>query len=354
MNRRTLLALAAALPACASVTNLSKISQTAPQVLVDLPLVKPPKLRAGDVVALLAPSGFLTEEKIAGAIANLTALGLRPRLMPNARARWGSYAGSPEERAADLHAAFEDDEIRAIWPVRGGSGCARVLPFLDYARIRRSPKVLVGYSDITALHLALMRRAGLVTFHGPVATSTFTEYTVAGLRRVLFDASSEMRYARSPNHDARVARESAFAVRSLSVAHSIAEGALLGGNLSVYASLVGTLFAPQVRDALLFLEEVGEAPYRVDRLLTQVMQASHATPFAGVALGVFQRAVPTDDEPTLSINEVLDSQFAKSPVAAGYGFSFGHITDQMTLPYGVRARIDTRSATLTLLEAGVI
>jgi muramoyltetrapeptide carboxypeptidase len=353
MHRRTLLALAAALPACASVRSLPKIVQTAPQVLEDLPLLKPPRLRAGDVVAMLAPSGFLSEESITGGMANLTALGLKPRLMPNARARWGSNAGSPEERAADLQAAFADDEIRAIWPVRGGSGCARVLPFLDYARIRRSPKVVVGYSDITSLHLALMRRAGLVTFHGPVANSTFTDYTVSGLRRVLFEGNAQVSYPRSSAHDARVARESAFAVRSLNAAHTVAEGALVGGNLSVYASLLGTPFAPQVRDALLFLEDIGEAPYRVDRLLTQALQAAHATPISGVALGVFQRALPTDDEPALSLNEVLDSHFATSNIAAGYGFSFGHVTDQMTLPYGVRARMDTRSATLTLLEAGV-
>jgi muramoyltetrapeptide carboxypeptidase len=353
MHRRTLLALAAALPACASVRNLPNITQTAPQVLEDLPLLKPPRLRAGDAVALLAPSGFLSEESITGGMANLTALGLKPRLMPNARARWGSNAGSPEERAADLQAAFADNEIRAIWPVRGGSGCARVLPFLDYARIRRSPKVVVGYSDITSLHLGLMRRAGLVTFHGPVANSTFTDYTVSGLRRVLFEGSAEVSYPRSPAHDARAARESAFAVRSLNPAHTVAEGGLVGGNLSVYASLLGTPFAPQVRDALLFLEDIGEAPYRVDRLLTQALQANHAAPIIGAALGVFQRAMPTDDEPTLSLNEVLDSHFARTKIAAGYGFSFGHVTDQMTLPYGVRARIDTRSATLTLLEAGV-
>jgi muramoyltetrapeptide carboxypeptidase len=349
MNRRSLLALAAALPACTSVPQLNKASEQ----MNELSLIKPPRLRAGDEVALVAPSGFVTEEKIVGAIENLTALGLKPRVMPNLRARWGSYAGAPEARAADLHAAFDDPEIRAIWPVRGGSGCAAVLPFLDFARIRRSPKVVVGYSDITALHLALLRRAGLVSFHGPVATSTFTDYTVAGLRRVLFEAQREVVYARSPRHNARVPAEPAFAIRALTPSRAIAEGTLTGGNLSVFASLIGTPFAPRIRDAIVFLEDVGEAPYRVDRMLTQVVQSSADTPAAGFAFGVFQRALPPDDEPTLSLNEVFDAQFRTSPCAAGYGFSFGHITDQMTLPYGIRARIDTRDATLTLLEAGV-
>jgi muramoyltetrapeptide carboxypeptidase len=350
MNRRTLLALAAALPACASLPQLRETSQR----MSDLPLIKPPRLRAGDVVALVAPSGFVTEEKIEGAIANLTALGLKPRAMPNLRARWGSYAGAPEARAADLDAAFGDPEIRAIWPVRGGSGCAAVLPFLDYARIRRSPKVVIGYSDITALHLALLRKAGLVTFHGPVANSTFTDYTVSGLRRVLFEPQSEVVYPRSPSHDARVAAEPAFAIRPLTPSRARAEGMLIGGNLSVFTSLIGTPFAPQMRDAIVFLEDVAEAPYRVDRMLTQVAQSSADAPAAGFALGVFQRALPSDDEPTLSLSEVLNAQFVKSNCAAGYGFSFGHITDQMTLPYGIRARIDTQSATLTLLETGVV
>ncbi len=344
MDRRTFLVFAAASHGCATLPQIKNVTP---------PLIKPPRLRAGDAVALIAPSGFVTEEKISGAIANLTALGLVPRLMPNIRARWGSYAGSPQARAADVQAAFDDPEVRAVWPVRGGSGCAALLPFLDYARIRRSPKVLVGYSDITALHLALLRQAGMVSFHGPVANSTFTDYTISGLRKVLFDAQSEVRYARSPSHEARAALEPAYAVRPLSPAHVRAEGPLVGGNLSVFAALIGTPFAPRLNDALIFLEDVGEAAYRVDRMLTQVNQSALEGPPAGYALGVFQRTEPQDSEPTLSLPEVLDAQFANARFAAGYGFSFGHITDQMTIPYGVRARIDTRDATLTLLEPSV-
>ncbi len=305
------------------------------------PMLRPRRLEVGDRVAMVAPSGVLHAAGIERSFANLGSLGLKPFLSANARAQNGTYAGTVQERVADLHAAFADPTVKAIWPVRGGSGSAALLPHLDYALIARNPKIVIGYSDTTALHLALLRNARLVSFHGPVAGSTFTPFSLANLKRVLFDPAPNAIFAmpdewthttRTPNATGR------------------AEGMLVGGNLSVLTSLIGTPFAPQIKDALLFLEDVSEAPYRIDRMLTQLDQSLGLANAAAVLCGVFEKATPTDDGPSSTLEQVIDSHLATLRAPAAYGLPFGHINQQWTLPLGVRARIDTAARTLTLLE----
>jgi len=302
--------------------------------------IKPPRLKAGDVVGLVAPSGVMTEPQIARGIENMRALGLEPRLGKNLRAAHGGYAGTVEQRVDDLHAMFRDPEVRAIWAARGGSGCTALLPHLDYALIRANPKVVVGYSDLTALHLALLGHAGLVGFHGPVSSSTFSTFSATLLRAVLFDGAQGIGFPE--------AGEGGRTYRA-----GTAEGPLMGGNLSTLCALVGTPWIPDTRGAVLFLEDVGEAPYRIDRMLVQLDQAGILPHAKAVALGVFRKCDPPDDEPSLTLDEVFRDRVDALRVPVASGFAVGHIPRQATWPMGIRARIDAARRELTLAEPAV-
>jgi muramoyltetrapeptide carboxypeptidase len=314
-------------------------------------LVKPPRLKPGALVGVVAPSGVLDDSQAERLVRNLENFGVRVKMAANVRASHGGYAGTVAERVDDLHAMFRDREVEAIWCARGGSGCTALLPRLDYELLRRNPKILVGYSDVTALHLGLLRRAGLVSFHGPVATSTFSDYSAANLRAVLMEAEPTRKFEVAEPNFARAMDEPQYESRTY--VEGVATGRLAGGNLSVVAAMVGTPYGLTAAPDLLFLEEVGEAPYRIDRMLTQLRQAGILGAAAGTMLGVFQRCESTDGEPSLTLQEVLQEHFAHGSRPAGYGYSFGHIAHQVTLPVGIRARMDTRAQTLTLLEPAV-
>lgn len=314
-------------------------------------LVKPPRLRDGDWVGLVSPGGVVGDEGVQKRVANLESLGFRVKLGDHVRAAYGGYAGTPMQRAADFHRMLEDPEVRAIWAARGGSGCLQLLPHIDYERVRRHPKIVIGFSDLTALHLALHHKAGLVTFHGPTAGSTFSEYSVANLRAALMEPRAPAPMALSEEHLRKAADQAQFRPRTYKA--GVAEGPLFGGNLSMVCAMMGTPYLPSARGSLLFLEEVGEAPYRVDRMLTQLAHARMMAQARGVLLGVFQKCEPPDDEPSLTLAETIENHLGASRVPAVYGYSFGHVPHQYTLPVGIRARLDTEARTVTLLEAAV-
>ncbi len=315
------------------------------------PIIKPARLKRGDLVGLIAPSGATDAAFVEQRVKNLEAFGLKVKVSRNILATRGNTAGTVAARVADLHDMFVDREVKAIWAVRGGSGASQLLPAIDYGLIRRHPKILVGYSDITALHLALLRRAGLVTFHGPVASASFTDYTSAQLESVLMTAQPSLTIKMAAENAQRALEAPQFGIRVMSP--GVAVGRLVGGNLSVMSALIGTPYAADLNGSLLFLEEVGEAPYRIDRMLTQLAQGGGLKKAAGAMLGVFQKCVVPEGEASLTLAETLDDHFAAAKMPSVYGFSFGHIADQFTIPVGVMARLDTANANLTLLESPV-
>ena len=338
---------------------LLAFSTSARQHGVDTPKlkrIKPRALKRGDLVGLIAPSGATNADYVEQRVKNLEAFGMKVKVGRNILAARGNTAGTVAERVADIHEMFLDPDVKAIWAVRGGSGASQLLPAIDYPLIRRHPKILVGYSDITALHLALLRRAGLVTFHGPVASASFTDYAAAQLEAVLMNPRPETTIYMSSANEIRAETEPAFRLRTIKP--GIAEGQLIGGNLSVLAALIGTPYAADLRDAILFLEDVGEAPYRIDRMLTQLEQSAPLSQLRGAMLGVFQdqsnRGNASSDDPTLTLEQALDDHFALLKIPSITGFSFGHIANQFTIPVGVRARLDTENQTLTLREPAVL
>lgn len=314
-------------------------------------LIKPPRLRPGDLVGLIAPGGYADDRLIDKAVQNIEALGLRAKVGTYIRAAHGNYAGSSQQRLADLHAMFLDPEVKMIWPIRGGSGCISLLSKLDYGLVRRHPKILLGYSDITALHLAIYNRTGLVTFHGPVASSTLADYSREHMMAVLCDPQPRYIIPMAPENALKAQTMPHFGIRTLT--SGTATGPLLGGNLSIVAALCGTPYAADFSKGLLFLEEVDEAPYRLDRWMTQLDLSVGFANAAGMMVGICEDCAPEEGRRSLSLDETFDQHLKPLTIPAVTGYSIGHIRHQFTLPVGLRATLDTNAQTVTLLEPAV-
>ena len=313
--------------------------------------IKPPALKRGDLVALFNPSGFADDALIERATVNLETLGFRVMHAAHLRASRGNTAGTIGQRLTDLHTLFGNREVRALWAARGGSGTAQILPYIDYGLVARNPKIVIGYSDLTSLLIALYAKSGLVTFHGPVASSGFTPFTVSQIEAILIEGRATHVMSTADEHAKRAVNEPHFVQRVLN--GGVAEGTLLGGNLSVLTSMVGTPYLPDTRNALLFLEEISEAPYRIDRMLTQLEQSGLHSKVRGAMLGVFVKCEPATGEESLVLSQALTDHFAARPIPSAYGLSFGHIASQWLLPIGVRARFDADARTVRLLESAV-
>ncbi len=319
-----------------------------------MPLLRPPRLSPGQTIGLVGPSSAPNEpEHIRFAIEMIESLGFRVRPGAHLFDRDGYFAGVDAARAADVNAMFADDGIAAVWCVRGGYGASRILPMLDYDRMRRRPKALIGYSDITALHMALHTQVGLVSFHGPVAWRPLTPYTLGAWKHVLCETTVPVRVGAPPPIERREGHID-LTNRVTTLVPGVARGRLVGGNLCLMAHLTGTRYAPDLRGAILFLEDIDEPYYRIDRFLTQLWLSGSLDGVAGVAFGKFTRC-----EPSASFvqNRVLGDILAERCRALGVpgvsGLMIGHVDDQTTLPIGCLAELDAGAGTLTLLEPGV-
>jgi muramoyltetrapeptide carboxypeptidase len=245
---------------------------------------------------------------------------------------------------------LNDAAIDAVWCLRGGYGATRIIDRVDFEALARRPKPLIGYSDITALLNAAVRLAQVVTFHGPVARASMPAFSRWHFERVLACAEPAGRLGRIPDRpDVLVPEEN----RIVTLRAGVAEGPLAGGNLSLIQCLMGTPWTPDLQGAILFLEEVGEDLYRVDRMLAHLRAAGALFGLAGVLVGRFTELKRQTNDGALSLDEVLSSYLLPLGIPAAYGFPVGHIRDQWTLPLGVRARLDAGTGEVELLEAAV-
>ncbi|HET6680501.1 MAG TPA: LD-carboxypeptidase [Gemmatimonadaceae bacterium] len=294
--------------------------------------VLPPLLAPGARVALVAPSGPLSgEHELEQALANVHAFGWEAVIGRHALSREGFLAGSDDERRADLDLVLRDRTIDGVWFLRGGYGATRVLDHIDYDALRRRPKALIGYSDITAVHCAVHGRTGLVTYHGPTARSRLTAFTTDSLRRAVVDGEDSTGGAplATPLRGGR------------------ASGRIAGGNLALLASLAGTDYAPRFDGAIAFLEDINEAPYRVDRMLRQLRMAGAFDGVRALAFGDFggstSVAMDETDGEDWTVERVVAEFATLLRVPALLGVPIGHIDDQWTLPLGCPAEIDVEA-----------
>lgn len=341
MDRRDLLKAITTLPLAAAAAH-GKTS-------AKMKITKPRRLKRGDTVALVAPSSGVSNAEFGRALQNLENLGLKVKLGKYVRETNGFLAGTDDQRAEDLNRAISDKECAAVWCIRGGYGLTRILPKIDFAAIRKNPKPIIGYSDTTALLLAAHQATGLVTFHGPGGSSTQSDYTRKHLTAALMESAAPHKIELSPEYATR----DNLLYKTQVITPGKAKGRLIGGNLSLITAMAGTPFALlDVKGKILFLEDVNERPYRIDRMFVQLAQSVDLRKAAGIALGIFDRCEPPNDN-SQTVVDVVRELLGGLGIPLIYGLSFGHIRDQFTLPLGVEAELDTAKATVTLLETAV-
>jgi muramoyltetrapeptide carboxypeptidase len=335
----------------------------------ELPPIYPKALVPGDTVMIVAPAKYLDKDRVALAKKRLEEMGFKVRIPEGLFRKKGFLGGTDEERAAELMAAFSDSKVNAIFPGTGGYGTTRIIDKLDYDVIRRNPKILVGFSDITALHIAINQRTGLVTFHSPnpewglgveknlspFAAKWFWRAILAKNYRDAVGVENRLGYTilthPMDEDDLKSAELFDEVPRVYTLHGGKGRGRLTGGNLSVMHAMMGTPFEIQTDGKILFIEDVGEAPYRVDRMLNTLRQAGKFDHVAGVILGQFtvrEEELKWDDDAL--IDEVLRDYFGKLTVPVLTHFPLGHVRYNTTLPVGTMAELDADAQTLRILE----
>ena len=344
MHRRNFLgtaALAATALALPGAGGRSAFAATPRRRLLPVPL------NPGDTIALVSPSAA-TDDPFDLQLAReaMEALGFKVKTGAHYASRRGHLAGTDAGRAGDLNAMFADREVKAVICVRGGSGAARLLPLLDYDAIRRNPKVLLGYSDITALHSAIQAQTGLVTFHGPMGSGSWNSFNADQFRRVFFEREL-MEYRNiAERGDELVQRRN----RTVAIAGGKARGELVGGNLSVLVALAGSPYLPDFTGKILFLEDVSEAPYRIDRMFSTLKLMGVLDRIAGLVFGECTDCEPGDGYGSLTLAQILDDYIKPLKIPAYRGAMIGHIRQQFIVPVGGKVEMDADAGTFRMLE----
>jgi muramoyltetrapeptide carboxypeptidase len=310
-------------------------------------LLKPPRLRPGDLIGIVAPASPMKHDKLDQGIRYLENLGYKVKLGKFVFHEHGYLAGRDRERAADLNKMFRDRRVKAVFCIRGGYGTPRLLPLLDFQAIRANPKIFVGYSDITAIQLAMLRHAGLVTFSGPMVAAEMAK----GIEP--FTEENFWRILTHPEPVGDLIRPAAGRYEMISSGR--ATGPLVGGCLSLVACLIGSPHFPNMNGSIFCVEEIGEAPYRIDRMLTQLREAGVLKNIGGFVLGQMTDCVPTDNEPSQTLDDLMRDFIKPLKIPALAGLDYGHVHVKYTLPIGVRAELIARGEQpkLRIVEAAV-
>ena len=312
---------------------------------------KPARLRPGSVVGIVDPASATWDPMdVDIVVESLAVLGLKAKLGAHLMDRHGYLAGRDEDRAADVMAMFTDPDVDAVHALRGGWGCARLLPHLDFDAISRNPKILLGYSDITALLLPVYARGAFVTFHGMNGASEWNRFNVDWFRRVLMLGEAVTMTNPRDAGDQLVPVEN----RTRTITPGRAQGRLLGGNLTVLTTIIGSGLLPDFSESILFIEDVQEAPYRVDRMFMQLKLSGILDQVKGVVWGRCTKCSPGEDSyGSLTLSDLLDHYVAPLKVPAFEGAQIGHIDKQFIMPLGVQAEIDAQRGSIRLLEPAV-
>jgi muramoyltetrapeptide carboxypeptidase len=310
-------------------------------------IIKPAKLKSGDVIGIIAPaSAPVDPTKLENGIRYIEKNGYRVELGNNVSKINGYLAGTDQERADDLNAMFKNKNVKAIFCLRGGYGASRILDKINYKLIRSNPKILVGYSEITALQLAILQKSGLVTFAGPMVATDFgngiTPYTEDFFWRII-SSNKKIGRLKYPDNE-----------KLVSITKGGASGRIIGGNLSVLAALTGTEYFPDLKGRILMLEEVDELPYKVDRLLNQLRLLKVFKQIKGIILGRFVDCYEHDtSKRTLTLGEVMEDYMKDLKIPVLYTFPHGHIKDKVTVPFGINIKMNAAKGFVEYLEGAV-
>ncbi|MBA3971709.1 MAG: LD-carboxypeptidase [Bacteroidetes bacterium] len=305
--------------------------------------IKPPALKVGDTVAISSPAGAIWDvAQIEKFSSILQSLGFKVKLGETLKQQYGYFAGTDELRASEINNFFLDKEVKAIFCMKGGWGCARILDKLNYELIRNNPKVLMGFSDITSLLTAINSRTGLITFLGPVGNSGWNDFTSDYVKRILISRQA-VTYG-YPEEEV----DSFYTIND-----GTCKGVLVGGNLTVLASMMGSQYLPSWKNKILFLEETGEEPYRIDRMLTQLKLGGVLENISGFVFGKCVKCEAEEPEKAFTLKQVLEQHIIPLKIPAFYGAMIGHIVNKYTVPVGVMAEMDASTGIIKLSENAV-
>jgi len=309
---------------------------------------KPPKLKKNSLIGLVTPGSPVTPKLLDATVKKLEGLGFRVFFKESVLDEYGYLAGKDKDRANELMDMFSNKDIDAVFCVRGGYGAIRILDYLDYDLIRQNPKAFMGYSDITALHTAINKKTGLVTFHGPMGESDFNAFTVRSFLDILVHPKDNYSYPYL--REKKTTTNPEFDRYTISPGQ--AEGELTGGNISVLQTLIGTTYEPDFKDKIVCLEEIEEKTYKVDKMIFHLLSATNLKKAAGLVLGVFKNC-NVNDKPAISLKQALADLLKPLNIPVFYGMPFGHIDRKITIPFGIKAKMNASTQNLELLEKAV-
>lgn len=311
-------------------------------------IILPKAIKKGDTVGLISPSAATADRmQFTFAKEALEGLGFQVKFGKNLMNRRGHLAGTDQERADDLNEMFADEEVKAIVSIRGGSGAARILPLIDYKQISKNPKPLLGYSDITALHCAIHAKTGLITFHGPMGSGSWNSFNVEQFQKLFFNREQFTYENVSPETDDLVIK----ANRIQTLKSGVAEGRILGGNLTVLTAISGSDYYPDFKDSILFIEDVGEDPYRMDRMMSTLKLNGTLDQIKGFIFGQCSECDPSGGYGSLTLDQVLDDYILPLNIPAYTGAMIGHISKQFIVPVGAKVSMDAENGTFKLMES---
>lgn len=303
-------------------------------------------LKQGDTIGLIAPSSPTSRENIDKSIASIKGMGFRVKMGNSPYESYGYLSGLDKVRADDINEMFENSQVDGIICLRGGYGTPRILDDIDYELIRKNPKVFVGYSDITALHIAFNQIGNLVTFHGPMVTSDMIDEFDSFSKESLLDKVT------NPKSIGKIKNPDSQEIKSMN--EGSVEGSIIGGNLSLISATIGTPYEIDLKDKILFIEEIGEEPYSIDRMLNQMKLAGKFKEASGIILGDFNNCQSKKHSKSLTIEQLVEEHIKPSEKPILFNLKSGHCTPMITLPFGVKSRIDSANKEIHILENSVL
>lgn len=302
----------------------------------------PPSLKPGDTVGICAPAGTIRRDsEVVDFQKIIHGMGFETKVGKNVKNKHGYLAGTDQERADDFMSMIKDENVKAIFFLRGGWGCSRLLTLLDFDAIKSNPKIIMGFSDITTLLNAITEKTKMITFHGPSGNSTWNDYSVNYIKQLLVE-KLVFSYE-NQSGDSEI----------WTYSKGIAVGELIGGNLSVLTSLIGTDYLPSWKNKILFLEDVGEEPYSIDRMLMQLKLNGVFDQVKGIILGNFRKCFAEEPDRSFTLEEVFDQYFSSLDVPVFYGAQIGHTVNKITVPVGAQVRMDAGKGIISLLRPAV-
>jgi len=320
----------------------------------DLTILKPAKLCKGDQIGLIAPAWQINEKDLQLSVEKIKALGLVPIYSSQILGKYGYFSGTDKERAREFDYMIETPSIKAIIAVSGGYGCTRILDLLDYNAIKVFPKIIMGFSDNTALLNAIHEKTGLITFHGPISRTIHHDYSKKQFEHIVMNPVDQYIIESAQEDLQKSAEDSVF--ERYTITSGKASGKLAGGNLTLICSMIGTPYEIDLKDKIVMIEDIGEEPYRIDRMLTQLLSGGNLQKAAGIAFGICKgcdKSAKSKAPDSFTLRQVIEDRIKPLNIPAVYGLSFGHNQHNFTFPIGLHAELDTNRMTIKLQEKAV-